>query len=78
MANPKNTSEWMGTQQVADRFAVNTSTVYAGIKTGRIPAVRLGAVYRIPTSWVEAQVASALGDTPRARGNEMASTSGPL
>lgn len=78
MANPKNTSEWMGTQQVADRFAVNTSTVYSGIKAGRIPAVRLGAVYRIPTSWVDAQIASVLDDAPRARRHEMASASGAL
>ena len=46
----------LGVPETAVILNCDKRTVYKDIKAGRIPATRVGAAYRIPTSWLREQV----------------------
>ena len=46
--------------QFARRAGMPRSTVYAGIASGDIPAVRLGGALRIPTGWLDQRIQQAI------------------
>lgn len=48
-------TEFHRVSEVARILDVNRNTVYRGIETGSIPAVKVGRVYRIPVSWLEGE-----------------------
>lgn len=48
-------TEFQRVSEVARILDVNRNTVYRGIETGSIPAVKVGRVYRIPVSWLEGE-----------------------
>ena len=55
--------ELMTPEQVADWMQVHVGTVYRWLKEGRLPAVRIGRVYRIPRSEVLAMAKPQGGET---------------
>ena len=45
--------EYYSPQQISDKFNVKTRTVYAWIRQGRLKAIKLGDLWRIPQSALE-------------------------
>lgn len=45
--------KYLTPQEIAEALRVSVRTVYNGIKTGHIPARRVGRQYRIPESYLE-------------------------
>lgn len=54
--------ELMTPEQVADWMQVHVGTVYRWLKEDKLPAVRIGRVYRIPRTEVLAMVKKQGGD----------------
>lgn len=55
---PEDRDAMMSPEQVADWLLVTPDTVYRWLREGRLPALRLGRVYRIPRAEVLALVKS--------------------
>ncbi len=45
--------EYFSPQQISDKFNVKARTVYAWIRQGRLKAIKLGDLWRIPQSALE-------------------------
>ncbi|MGO9292505.1 MAG: helix-turn-helix domain-containing protein [Streptosporangiaceae bacterium] len=50
------------TTEAAAILRYDRRTIYQGIEAGEIPATRVGATYRIPTSWIREQAGLGAGD----------------
>lgn len=58
--------EYYSPQQISDKFNVKPRTVYAWIRQGRLKAIKLGDLWRIPQSALEEFIeASSKGKTQK-------------
>lgn len=58
-------SETLTVKEAADTLRVCEKTVYRWIRSGEVPAYRVGRSYRIPTTWLQWLVEQALRSGPR-------------
>jgi excisionase family DNA binding protein len=50
------TEPTVSVERLAELFEVDRNTVYDAVRSGEVPAVRLGRCIRIPTAWVRARL----------------------
>ena len=61
MAQPQ-TPAFMTVAEVASMMRVSKMTVYRLVRSGELPAMRVGRSYRVPVAAVQEFMASGLGD----------------
>ena len=62
MAQSFATARFLTVQEVADLMRVSTMTVYRIIKSGELPAVRVGRSFRVPERTVHDYLRTAFND----------------
>ena len=62
------TNELLTLQEAADRIGVHYMTVYRYVRTGRLPAARLGGTWRVQVPDLEALSSAGTGAAPRGSG----------
>lgn len=55
--------EYLGIQEAAEKFGVDYKTIYRLVRSGRLPAGKLGGMYRIPRDGLEAYFKSQMAQT---------------
>jgi excisionase family DNA binding protein len=51
------TPEYLTPEQCAERLCVNPKTVYAQIHSGRLPAIKMGRIYRVNAALIDERLA---------------------
>lgn len=45
--------EYYSVREISEKYSVNTKTIYAWIRQGKLKAIKLGGVVRVPESAIQ-------------------------